>query len=101
MHLPRPRTVATVIAAALLHAPALLAQDREGARADARAAAADSMVQFALERARAGDTSAAIRALEKATKRYPKYAPAHYQRGVLLSRTTSLGLSDVLRRRAA
>ncbi|MFN2400020.1 MAG: GWxTD domain-containing protein, partial [Gemmatimonadaceae bacterium] len=54
-----------------------------------------------LDRARAGDTSFALRTLERATKIAPRYAPAHYQRGVLLSRSSSLGMSDILRRREA
>ena len=63
--------------------------------------AADSLIAYALERARAGDTTASLRALERATKIAPEYAPAFYQRGMMLSRTTSLGMSDILRRRRA
>ncbi|HKG93189.1 MAG TPA: GWxTD domain-containing protein [Gemmatimonadaceae bacterium] len=74
------------------------AQSRREARG---AAAADSIVQAALERARAGDTSAALDLLERATKVAPNYAPAHFERGVLLSRTTRLGFSDLLTRREA
>ena len=64
-------------------------------------ATADSLLAIANERARAGDTTAALRVLERATKVAPRYAPPFYQRGVLLSRTSQLGMSDVLRRREA
>lgn len=63
--------------------------------------AADSLVALARDRARAGDTTGALRALERATKVAPTYAPAFYHRGVLLSRATALGMSDLLRRREA
>ncbi len=78
-------------------APDARAQD------DARpgGAVADSLIAVALDRARAGDTSYALRALERATKVAPKHAPAHYQRGVMLSRATKLGMNDLFRRRSA
>lgn len=63
--------------------------------------AADSLIAVALDRARAGDTSSAIRTLDRATKVAPKYATAHYQRGVLLARSSVLGMSDLFRRRSA
>ena len=66
-----------------------------------RLAQAESLYQGALERARAGDTSAALDALEKANKLAPKFAPAFYQRGLILGRGTRLGMSDILRRRVA
>lgn len=68
---------------------------------DARTSSADSLVELALTRARAGDTTLALWTLERATKIAPDYAPAFYQRGLLLSRTTSLGLSDSWRRHQA
>lgn len=64
-------------------------------------AVADSLIAAALDRARAGDTSSALRTLDRATKVAPKYAPAHYQRGVMLSRASELGMSDLFRRRSA
>jgi GWxTD domain-containing protein len=62
---------------------------------------ADSLIAVALDRARAGDTSSALRTLDRATKVAPKYAAAHYQRGVMLSRSAQLGMSDLFRRRSA
>ena len=62
---------------------------------------ADSMIVSALERARSGDTTAAVRTLKRATKVAPKHAPAHYHLGVMLSRGTQLGVSDLLQRREA
>lgn len=51
---------------------------------DARASSADSLVELAMMRARAGDTTLALKTLERATKIAPDYAPAFYQRGLLL-----------------
>ncbi|MGI8496563.1 MAG: GWxTD domain-containing protein [Gemmatimonadaceae bacterium] len=62
---------------------------------------ADSIIARALDRARAGDTSTALRELSLATRVAPRYAVAHFQRGILLERSTSLGMSDILRRREA
>lgn len=62
---------------------------------------ADSLLRLALDQTRAGDTSAALKSLERANRIAPNYAPALYQRGVILSRTTRLGMSDMLRRRTA
>ena len=93
--LPARRTALLALAAlALLLVPA-------SSRAQQGRAAADSLIALALDHARAGDTTAALKALERATKVAPEYAPAFYQRGMLLSRTTTLGMSDVLRRRTA
>ena len=90
-----PRIALPALASlALLLAPA-------ASRAQQAHPTADSLISLALERARAGDTTAALKALERATKVAPEYAPAFYQRGMLLSRTTSLGMSDVMRRRTA
>ena len=97
---PAGRRIARAALATVVALAALLAAPR-AARAQQGQAAADSLISLALERARAGDTTAALKALERATKVAPEYAPAFYQRGVLLSRTTSLGMSDVLRRRTA
>ena len=62
---------------------------------------ADSLVRVAMGHAEGGDTAAAIATLARLNRIAPRYAPAFYQRGVLLSRTTQLGLSDLLRRREA
>ena len=64
-------------------------------------AEAESLYQRALDQVRAGDTTAALEALERATKLAPKFAPAFYQRGLILGRGTRLGMSDILRRRVA
>lgn len=68
---------------------------------DARVASADSLIHLALDRARDGDTTLALKTLERATKVAPDYAPSFYQRGVLIARSTKLGLSDTWRRREA
>ena len=67
------------------------------------AAIADSLIAAALDRARAGDTSSALRTLDRATKLAPDHAPAHYQRGMMLARASELGIGigDVFRRRSA
>ena len=43
-----------------------------------------------------GDTSGALRILAAATRAAPGYARAYYERGALLTRSSSLGLSDLL-----
>ena len=68
---------------------------------DERIARADSLIQVALDRTHAGDTTSALRALERATRVAPNYAPAHYHRGMLLSRASRLGMTDLLQRREA
>lgn len=90
-HLPR-----TLFAAALLLAAATsaTAQDR-------RTTAADSLVNVALSQALAGDTSKAISTLERASRLAPRFAPAHFHRGLLLSQTSRLGMGDVGRRAEA
>src|SRR5918912_2114266 len=86
---------------ALLFAIALVAPTARSSAQDARSAVADSLIADARDRARAGDTATALRELARATKVAPRYARAHYERGVLLSRSAQLGLGDVLLRRAA
>jgi GWxTD domain-containing protein len=66
-----------------------------------RLAEAESLFRIALEQTRDGDTTAALKTLERANKVAPTYAPAFYQRGLILGRGTRLGMSDVLRRRVA
>lgn len=75
------------------------ARSQEAARPDGQIA--DSLIAEALDRARAGDTSSALRTLERATKIAPKHAPAHYQRGLMLARASDLGMGDLFRRRSA
>ncbi len=58
----------------------------------------DSLVRSALERAAAGDTSVALELLERATDQSPRDANALYWRGLMLSRTTALSLTDTPRR---
>lgn len=84
-------TAATLVAAA---PPAV-------ARAQSPHAAADSLVQLAMARAAAGDTSGALDLLDRATHADRDFAPAFYNRGRLLASTTSLGMSDVVRRHEA
>lgn len=62
---------------------------------------ADSLVRVALSHAESGDTAAALATLARLNRIAPRYAPAFFQRGLLISRTTQLGLSDLLRRREA
>lgn len=64
-------------------------------------AQAESLYQRALDRVRAGDTTAALKALERANKLAPKFAPAFFTRGVILGRGTRLGMTDLVRRRVA
>ena len=84
----------------LLGVPRLLPA-QAAAGYDERVARADSLIQVALDRTHAGDTSSALRALERATRVAPNYAPAHYHRGMLLSRASRLGMTDLLQRREA
>ena len=58
----------------------------------------DSLIRVALETATAGDTSAALELLERATDQSPRDANALYWRGLMLSRTTALSLVDTPRR---
>ncbi|MBC7790962.1 MAG: GWxTD domain-containing protein [Anaerolineae bacterium] len=81
--------------------PAFTALGSGASAQDKQIVTADSLVAHALDRARSGDTASAIKALERATKVAPRYAQPYYHRGVLLSRSSVLGLSDMLRRRAA
>lgn len=92
------RRLLVSFAAAVLVAPAALAQRVERPRGPQ---AADSLIALAQHTARLGDTSRALELLEVATKAAPEYAPAFYQRGVLLSRASRLGFGDVMQRRSA
>ena len=90
-HLPR-----TLAATALLVATAAVAPGQ-----DPKTTTADSLLNVALSEARAGDTSKAIRTLERASRIAPRFAPAHFHRGLLISQTTRLGMGDVGRRTEA
>ncbi len=80
----------------------LLALAGDAANAQApKLAQAESLYHKALDRARVGDTTEALDALERANKLAPRFAPAFYQRGLILGRGTRLGMSDVIRRRIA
>lgn len=77
----------------LLASPAL-AQGTARARAE-------GFVTSALAAARAGDTAQALKILDQARKADEKYAPAHFHKGVLLARTSTMGFGDLLRRNSA
>jgi len=55
-------------------------------------------VRSALERASAGDTSVALELLERATDQSPRDPNALFWRGLMLSRTTALSITDTPRR---
>lgn len=58
----------------------------------------DSLVREALDKASLGDTSTALNLLQRATDLSPRDVNALYWRGLLLSRTTALSLTDEPRR---
>lgn len=58
----------------------------------------DSLVREALDKAGLGDTSSALGLLERATDQSPRDIDALYWRGLMLSRTTALSMSDTPRR---
>jgi GWxTD domain-containing protein len=97
--LSRPRIRACAIACAIL-ATSLVAVEPLAAQRRGQATA-DTLIQLARSRAEKGDTAAALDLLQRATRTAPDYAPAFYERGVLLARTTQLGMSDVWRRHQA
>jgi GWxTD domain-containing protein len=67
-------------------------------RAAAPAVPTDVLVRDALARAGTGDTAAALDLLHQATEQAPRDPDALYWRGLMLSRTTDLGLADTPRR---
>lgn len=67
-------------------------------RTKALPAATDSLVQEALALASRGDTTDALELLERATDQSPRHLEALYWRGLMLSRTTTLSMSDSPRR---
>lgn len=93
------RLLASLLLAAV--AAPLVAQRAPRAPKPRGPQAADSLIALAHETARLGDTSRAIEILQTATRAAPQYAPPFFQRGVLLSRATRLGLGDLFQRRAA
>ncbi len=72
----------------------------DGQRRQERARA-DSLVAIALESAQSGDTTGALVLLDSARKADERFAPAHYHRGLLLSRTSDMGFGDLLKRQLA
>ncbi len=65
--------------------------------------AVDSLYRDAHRLLEAGDTSAAIERLKEVQRRAPRFAPAYFDHGVILSRRSDMGLApdDVFRRRLA
>jgi len=66
-------------------------------RATAPSPAIDSLIQRGLALVAKGDTAEALEVLEQATDRAPRHLEALYQRGRLLTRTTSLGFNNTPR----
>ncbi len=60
-----------------------------------------TLVAMAGELASRGDTSGALATLQRAVRLFPGFAEAHYWRGLLLVRSSSGGMADLFRRRAA
>ncbi|MCC6245434.1 MAG: GWxTD domain-containing protein [Gemmatimonadaceae bacterium] len=96
--LPSVLRATTLFAALVLSVrqPAL-AQAAQAQSARVRAPT-DSLIRAALETASAGDTSAALELLERATDQSPRDPDALYWRGLMLSRATALSLMDTPRR---
>ncbi len=61
-------------------------------------ARAEAIVISALASAKAGDTAQALKLLDDARDTDDNYAPAHFHRGILLARTSTMGFSDIPRR---
>lgn len=64
-------------------------------------ARADSLVTLALASVEVGDTTGALALLDSARKADDYYAPAHFHRGILLSRTSEMGFGDLIQRQLA
>lgn len=60
-----------------------------------------TLLASAQELASRGDTAGALATLERAVRRFPGLAQAHYLRGLLLSRTASGAITDHLHRMSA
>ena len=73
--------------------PTVGAQERPAASS----AEIDSLIRQGLSLVAKGDTAEALEALERATDRAPRNVEALYQRGRLLTRTTSLGFNNTPR----
>ena len=63
----------------------------------AESAKQDVLLATALEKAAAGDTTAALELLDKANRQSPRNPDVLYWRGKILSSTTSIGFTDVPR----
>jgi GWxTD domain-containing protein len=88
----------------MLLAATLVAGPRPAAAqgtADSPVARGNRLVGEAIQLAERGDTAAALKRLEEATRLHPTLADAHYRRGMLLARQSGSGLGDMFRRRAA
>ncbi len=95
------RRSALLLALALALPLAPLATPPLGAQRGQPALPTDLLVRDARARAEAGDTAAALELLERATDQSPRDTDALYWRGLILSRTTDLGLWDTPRRMLA
>jgi GWxTD domain-containing protein len=62
---------------------------------------AEALVAQALSSARAGDTSQALKILQQARKTDDKYVPAHFQYGIIASRSSTMGFLDIPKRSSA
>jgi GWxTD domain-containing protein len=92
-----PRPAALVVVALALGAPTGLPAQQ----ADDAVARASRLVADAVQLAVRGDTGAALRTLEEATRIAPSLAEAHYRRGMLLARQAGTSIGDMFKRRAA
>src|SRR5512134_1812847 len=92
-----PRPTGLVLAALALGVPAGLPAQQ----ADDAVGRASRLVADAMQLAVRGDTSAALRSLEEATRIAPSLAEAHYRRGMLLARQAGTSIGDMFKRRAA
>jgi GWxTD domain-containing protein len=95
MRVIRPLVLAT---ASLLLCSALADAQRQRRTERSRA---DSLVATALASVQAGDTSGALALLDSARKADDRFAPAHFHRGLLLSRTSEMGFGDLFKRQLA
>jgi GWxTD domain-containing protein len=92
-----PRPAAVLAAGLAVGAAAGLGAQQ----ADDAVARASRMVADAVQLAVRGDTAAALKRLEEATRIAPSLADAHYRRGMLLGRQAGAEIGDMFKRRAA
>lgn len=91
------RRTAAVLLSGIALALSAHAVDAQSSRTRVRPPT-DSLVREALGKAELGDTSTALNLLERATDQSPRDPEALYWRGLMLSRTTALSLTDTPRR---